>query len=304
MVSPDGIKWRRLPQRICDEFADSQYSGFWDPRLNKYVMYGRVAGNVGRSESLDFAQFDHLQLVLAADQNDPADSNLYNSAAMKYPGAANVYLMFPSLYQHDTDTLDIRLTVSRDGVRWTYPDQHTPFVPLGAAEAWDSKTLYMGQGVLQAGDETWLYYSGSPLLHNRTELEELIHCQQPRAMGHLVLRRDRFVSVEGGTDGGWFVTPPLRFAGNALQLNVDVRPGGVVRVGLLDEQGEALPGRGVQDCRPITGDHLDAVVQWKMGADIGALANRPARLRIELRNSSLFGFQFVTTVPSALPNDR
>ena len=32
MVSPDGIKWTRLPQPICDEFADSQYSGFWDSR--------------------------------------------------------------------------------------------------------------------------------------------------------------------------------------------------------------------------------------------------------------------------------
>ena len=121
-------------------------------------------------------------------------------------------------------------------------------------------------------------------------------------MGRIVIRRDRFVSVEGGKDGGWFVTPPLQFAGNALQLNVDVRPGGSVRVALLDEKEKALPGRGVEDCMPITGDHLDAVVQWKMGTDIGALANRPARLRIELRNASLFGFQFVAAQPIIAAN--
>ncbi|MHB8973409.1 MAG: hypothetical protein ACYC3X_09215 [Pirellulaceae bacterium] len=298
MVSPDGIKWTRLPQRICDEFADSQYSGFWDPRLNRYVIYGRVAGNIGRSESPDFAQFKRLELVLAADQHDPANSNLYNPAAVKYSGAANVYLMFPSLYQHAPDTLDIRMAVSRDGVRWSYPDQQTAFVPLGDDGAWDSKSLYMGQGVIQAGDETWLYYSGSPLLHNKTELEDLLACEQPRAMGRLVMRRDRFVSVEGGADGGWFVTPPLQFAGNTLNLNVDVRPGGSVRVALLDEQGKTLPDRGADDCLPITGDHLDAVVPWKQGTDIGALANRAVRMRIELNNASLFGFQFVTAQPS------
>ena len=73
---------------------------------------------------------------------------------------------------------------------------------------------------------------------------------------------------------------------------------------LLDEKGEALPGRGVEDCLPITGDHLDAVVQWTMGTDIGALANRAVRLRIELHNASLFGFQFVTAQPISAANGK
>jgi hypothetical protein len=64
--------------------------------------------------------------VLQTDENDPAESDLYNPAALKYPYADNVYLMFPSLYRHSTDTLDIRLAVSRDyhpalGVRREYP---------------------------------------------------------------------------------------------------------------------------------------------------------------------------------------
>jgi hypothetical protein len=68
-------------------------------------------------------------------------------------------------------------------------------------------------------------------------------------------------------------------------------------VALLDDQEKPLPGRNAEDCMPITGDHLDAVVQWKKSTDIGALANRAARMRIELRNASLFGFQFVTAQP-------
>ncbi len=294
MVSPDGLKWTRLSAPICNDFADSQYSGFWDASLGKYVLYGRVFSTgsraIGRAESSDFSQFPVLQQVLRADGNDPSNSDLYNPAAMKYAGAANVYMMFPSLFQHTPDTLDIRLAVSRDGVNWTYPDQSKAFIPLGDAKTWDSGSLYMGQGAIQAGDETWLYYSGSPKRHNVMELEDVI--AQPRAYSRVTLGRDRFVSVEAGKDGGWFVTPPLRFSGNTLKLNVEVRPGGKVRVALLDEKGKALPGRGLKDCVAITGDHLDAVVRWNKGTDVGARANQPTRMRVELGNASLFGFQF------------
>ena len=304
MFSPDGIKWTRYPKPIYDTFADSQYSGFWDAGKGKYVIYGRTFANTGRSigraESGDFSQFPALRQVLQANGNDPANSDLYNPAAIKYAGAANVYLMFPSLYQHAPDTLDIRMAVSRDGINWTYPDQSKAFIPLGDAGTWDSGSLYMGQGVIQRGNETWLYYSGSPLKHNATD-EEVFHTDQPRSFSLVTLGRDRFVSVEGGKDGGSFVTPPLRFTGNMLKLNVDVRPGGQIRVALLDAKGTPVPGRGIKDCVPITGDHLDAVVRWKNGTNVGSRANRPTRMRIDLRNASLFGFQFATGLPSGTP---
>lgn len=304
MTSADGLRWHRLPTPICDVFADSQYAGFWDPSANQYALYGRVAGNLGRTSSPDFARFSPLELVLRADANDPPDSNLYNSAAVKYRGAAQVYLMFPSLYQHRPDTLDIRLAVSRDGLRWTYPDQATPFVPLGPTNAFDSQTLYIGQGIIDAGDETWLYYSGSPLPHNRTELEDLVRCPQPRAYSRLVTRRDRFVSAEASSSGGRFVTPPLDFAGNRLLLNAEVRAGGHLRVALLDEQHRPIPGRRLEDCQPITGDHLDALVHWKDGTDLGAWTHRPVRLEFDLRDTSLFGFQFPSSTTAALDVPR
>ncbi len=42
MYSPDGIKWTRYPKPICNLFADSQFSGFWDDSKKKYSIYGRV----------------------------------------------------------------------------------------------------------------------------------------------------------------------------------------------------------------------------------------------------------------------
>ena len=294
MVSPDGLKWTRCPKPICDVFADSQDSCFWDPSVGKYVLYGRVGSNIGRAESSDFTRFNPLQLVLQAGDRDPPNSNLYNPAARKYPGAANVYLLFPSLYQHEPDTLDIRLAVSRDGVHWTWPEQNAAFIPLGETGAFDSKALYMGQGLIEAGDEMWLYYSGAPLRHNEGTLERIVHGDQPRAYRRAVIRRNRFVSVDAGREGGSFVTPPLQFTGNTLTFNVEVRPGGKVRVGLLDEKGEAAPGRAVEDCQAIAGDHFDAVVRWKTGRNVSDRAGRPTRMRVELIDASLYGFQFTT----------
>ena len=235
--------------------------------------------------------------MLQPNSNDPASCVLYNSAVFKYTKAAHVYLMFPSLWDHASDTLDIRLAVSRDGIHWTYPEQNKPFIPLGNAESFDSKTLYIGQGMIHAGDETWLYYSGSPQQHNKTELEDLLRCKQPRPFSRVVTRRDRFVSADAGKQPGWFVTPPLQFAGNVLKLNAQVRPGGQIRVGLLDEKGEPLPDRDVKDCLPITGDHLDGVVQWKKGTGVGYRASKPTRMRVEMSDASLFGFQFATVEP-------
>lgn len=294
MYSADGLKWTRHSEPICDIFADSQYSGFWDASLKKYVLYGRVGGrgrSLGRSESTDFKQFDPLKLVLQTDDNDPAESDLYNSSVMKYPYADNVYLMFPSLYQHRPDTLDIHMAVSRDGVKWSRPSQDVPFVPLGKPGESDGGSLYAGQGMLRVGDELWTYYSASPLKHEGAELDALIKPENGRYFSRAVTRLDRFVAASAGPAGGEFTTRPLTFTGKTLKLNVDVSKGGSVRVGLLDEKGQPIPGRSSESCLPITGDRIDHTVRWKTGSDVNARANVPTRLHVELKDARLYAFQ-------------
>ncbi len=295
MVSPDGIHWTRLPQPICMVFADSQYSCFWDAGLSKYVLYGRVGGRgraIGRSESTDFAHFDPLGLVFESDDNDPPQTDVYNPAAVKYAYAENVYMMFPSFYQHVPDTLDIHLAVSRDGTHWTRPEPRVPFIPLGSKDEFDSGSLYMGQGIIRAGDELWQYYGGSRLKHQEGELENLKKPGNQRCYSRVVTKLDRFVSADAGTGGGSFTTIPLTYSGNLLKLNVAVRQGGKVRVALLDEAGKPVDGRSLDDCLPITSDQLDARVTWKNGADVMARAGKPTRLLVEMNDASLYGFQF------------
>ena len=110
----------------------------------------------------------------------------------------------------------------------------------------------------------------------------------------MVLKRDRFVSADAGASGGWFVTPPLTFYGDILILNTLVRGGGSIRVALLDEKGKPLPKRGLEDCLAITGDHIVAPVRWKSGGDVAFRAGQPTRMKIELKDASLFSFQFTS----------
>ena len=117
----------------------------------------------------------------------------------------------------------------------------------------------------------------------------------------MTLGRDRFVSVDAGTGGGSFVTLPLNFTGDSLLLNVDVHQGGHVRVALLDENGNPLPGYGLNNCLPITDDELDEMVRWTSGSDLSALVGQPTRMEVELVNASLYGFQFAEVPePSSL----
>ena len=72
-----------------------------------------------------------------------------------------------------------------------------------------------------------------------------------------------------------------------------MRPEGALRIGLLDEQGRPIPGRGTEDCRAITGDHSQAMIQWADSADVSTWAGRPIKLQFDLKDADVFAFQFV-----------
>lgn len=291
MVSADGLTWNRLSKPICEVFADSQYSCFWDAPRSQYILYGRVSGkgrSIGASLSGDFSHFEPMKLVC---END-ANRDLYNPAAIIYPGAANVYLMFPSLYRHKEDTLEIYLAVSRDGLHWRIPDLDTPFVALGKAGEFDSGSLYMGQGIVKVGDELWQYFSGSRLKHQEVDMPLMIQPGNERFFSRVRLRLDGYMSVDAQEDEGSFSTPLIQFAGRELLLNAKVQSGGNLRVGLLDDRGQSVPGLGCADCEPVTGDQVRCRIKWKGETSLPALAGQPVRLQFRMTRASLFSFQF------------
>ncbi len=303
-VSPDGLDWEHVADEITPWYTDTMNVCFWDEARRKYLLYvrywtgklryeqGRLLGRedygkrgVGLAESDDFRRFPAPRLILAPDEQDPPDMDLYNSAARRYPLAENAHLMFISAFYHDPDFLDIQLATSRDGVSWQRLARQ-PLLRLGDAEAADSQQMYMHAGEAVVGDEVWLYYGGAGVPHGA--------CYPGQATFRIFRARwlrDRFAGWETGREGGELVTKPIVFGGRRLELNFDASAGGLVRVGIEGPEGEPIEGFGPGDCAVLCGNHLRAGVEWA-GGDLSALSGRPVRLRFVARAAKVYSFRF------------
>jgi hypothetical protein len=113
------------------------------------------------------------------------------------------------------------------------------------------------------------------------------------AICRLEQRLDGFVSADAAFEGGEFTTPPLRFAGSKLVLNINASAMGTCKVEILDEQGNVLPGYSLADCDEIGGNHIEKTVSWKGKSGLPPLAGRAVRLRFVMRACKLFAFQFI-----------
>jgi len=290
--SPDGLHWTRYPGGpILNVGSDTQTVGFWDEALKKYVSYCRLwthGRTVGRSETADFLHFPMAREVLGCDEQDPPDTDMYNSAAIKYPYAANAYFIFTSMYPHPSDNLEVQLAVSRDGVNWTRPERR-PFIPNGEPGSFDDATVYCGVGLIRQGEELWMYYHGSRARHNQVYPQHIDH---EGVYSRAILKLDRYVAVDASAMPAEFVTKPLTFSGSKLEINADVRAKGEVRFELQSAEGKVLPGFALDDCQPLKGDNLRHVVTWR-GGDLKALAGQAVRVRCVARDASLYAFQFV-----------
>ena len=111
-------------------------------------------------------------------------------------------------------------------------------------------------------------------------------------ISRFTLRTDGFVSVNAGYGGGEFTARPMVFEGDELELNYATSAVGSVRVEVQDVDGTPVPGLALDDCPEIYGDEIEGAVAWGDGADLGALAGRPVRLRVELKDADLYAFRF------------
>ncbi|MHC4177991.1 MAG: hypothetical protein ACYSWU_10810, partial [Planctomycetota bacterium] len=90
---------------------------------------------------------------------------------------------------------------------------------------------------------------------------------------------------------GTVVTKPFKLEGRRLEVNVDARAGRV-RVGILDENGKAIPGFSGNDATGSRAvDDLRFRPAWKNHKDLSALTGKVVRIRFRLRNARLYAFQ-------------
>lgn len=322
-TSPDGIRWEQLPNNPIqtERPFDSHNVLLWDDERQRYVIYMRgvsesVPGTliwnderqgydhsppgtfngghraIRRSESKDFVNWTRPEMVFDGDADDPPGIHFYTNSAAKYHRAAQAYLMFPMiLYPGRINPeapfpglSDVQMATSRDGIAWGRQFRE-PFLRPGLdPRNWVDRNPIMGPGILETGpDELSMYYS--ELLRETEDQPRFRRCS---------LRTDGFVSVEGPYKGwGEFVTPPLTFAGDRLEMNYSTAGGGSIFVELQEEDGTPIKGLSLDDCNEMFGDKIEGIVSWSGDAGLKAHTGKPVRLRIKLRDASLYAFRFV-----------
>lgn len=323
-VSPDGVHWRRNETIMLPFDPDGGNEIFWDDQRGLYVTFMRAGGQArppfGRSAALGqtseifkpwpfrpqaepylFAKAWTLPSI-AGELPTPfepypqighgglaTEGHVYRTRAIKYPWAPDTYVAFVWRLFYPPDGSDeiraTELATSRDGVHWRLFGKPF-FYDIG----WELEPGFKvtealsADGLVREGDELWTYASLREDTHRGTGGRSRIV--------RYVQRLDGFTSLQAHAKPGWLRTRPFTFRGDRLELNVAAR--GFVRVGLLDETGNEIPGFTAQDCDPIQTDAMRHTVTWNGDADVSRLSGRPVRLQMEMQESDLYAFQFVS----------
>lgn len=306
--SPDGFDWtpckdnpviRNAPQ--APEWAGPTGLMGWDPVREVYAVYmepsqharstdfqrhGRL---VGRAESKDLKEWGPPVTVMVPDDSDHPADQFYDPAFTMRHG---LILGTVAIYRTNTGAIFPQFVCSRDAVHYTR-DFRQPFIPVGQPGAFDSQEMY-ASAPIWAGDSVYFFYHG----RNAGHMVGGVYAE-PRGeddlfggIGLATTPKDRFVSLDAGNQAGLATTRTFTFEGNRLYVNAGGAHGMQVQVQILGPASHIVPGFEMGACDPIAADDVDCLVTWNGNADVGALAGKPVKLRFQLQNAQIFGFQF------------
>lgn len=321
--SPDGLRWTRDAAPLMKFGSDSQAVTFWDERVGKYALYLR--GWEQRADTYLYRTVVRVDLpsltspvsvlptetsrrlwgkenpavidadfpkVLATDESDPPNSDVYTISAQPYPLDPRWYVGFPSFFQRidarKKGRLDVQFIGSRDGFQWHRYDRESYASP-GIVGSGSEGMVFMGPHLVVRGDELWQYGTGFYSIHG--EIESRKH-KTDGIIFRYVQRVDGFVSLDFDAKGGRAVTAPVKVDGAQLYLNLDAAVLGHLRVGLVDAEGKAIQGFGPDDCEILRTNSTRALVKWKGGSDLNSLKGRDVRLSLHGERARLFSFYF------------
>jgi hypothetical protein len=219
------------------------------------------------------------------------------------PGRAEDFVRRPSAGGED-GPVHVQLTSSRDLMSWERVGDRKPFIPLGAADSYDSGQIYTVNRPIIVDGEIWIYYSGAENTHGHPiywsqdsktypRIAEAVKRASPRVAESInlaKLRLDGWVSVDAGGEAGTLTTKPLTIRGEELVINAAVQEEGWVDVEILDEAAQPLSGFAQSDCRRFQGDSVRHKVEWKGISNLSQLQGGSVQLRFHLQNAKLYSF--------------
>ena len=277
-ASADGLRWRLLQKKpvLAEDLGsfDSQNGAFWSETEQLYVCYfrwfdkGRRA--IRRSTSRDFLNWSEPVNMQA---NEPGE-HLYTSCTQPYFRAPHIYIALPTRFQARKGAItDIVFMATRPGSNRYYRHFKEAFIRPGlGAAGWGNRANYITLNAVQT----------SP-----TEMSLFMY-----GGGHYKLRLDGFISVNAGYEKGEFVTKPMTFTGNTLELNYSTAGAGEIRVEIQDTKGQPIAGYTLEDCDTIKGDAIAGHVKWKDSANVEKLAGQSIRLRFVMNEADLYSLKF------------
>ena len=284
----------------------------WVPEQGHYVAYLKSSDlvpegfrNICYTESSDFIHWSRLVSVLHPDEQDIPGTEFYYMTVFPfgdlYVGLLSVYHNYsrrrgawhgptaevPSEYAAMDQHMDVRLAFSRDGQIWHQAGDRKAFIPLGEKRDWDRSVIY-GSTLLEVENEIYVYYAGTPMRHVMDDMQhagETIDGQLWGTFGGLArLRKDGFVSLRAGNDGGEVITKPVVFSGQNPRLNARTMDDGEITMQVLDVDRNPLPGIERMSFR---GDTIDGGLDLPDNSQENLKGQR-VRLRLILRNADLF----------------
>lgn len=298
-TSPDGIQFSRqegeviFPRDQARPLSLIPQSVFRDDNepnpKKRFKAYGfssldlrrRGAAYISSPDCLHWTAHPEIPIIDPAIRGTPPAAGgptgqVHDTVCFPYEG------YYIALYQdqHDPLNMPIELAVSRDSETFRHVRPGQKVIPVGAEDEWDALTILPTMPVF-LDDEIRLYYGGGS---ERREADGVKRWQT--LPGLATLRRDGFTSMrlEAKHRRGELTTIPFQLpAQRQLHVNAFCPDGAQLRVGLIDAAtGKSLRGFSIEECRPIEGDHLDALVIWR-AKNVPDNPNLQVRLRFELR---------------------
>ena len=306
-VSPDGFNWRNDPATPLWEQSDT-ITMTQNPESGEFLVFQKrwphhVRGYDRRvvwlSRSADFRNWSKPELVLSPDEIDDTwvtkkgeRTEFYNMSV--FPHAAG-YISLPTVFRVEYELprsqvgkgqspwagpIDVEIASSTDGREWRRAWPRMNLIPPGAPGTFNSGAILgLATAPVNFGDKTWFYYTVLTTNHGGPMPPKSI------SIARAEWRRDGYVSLDAGPEGGRLETVPLRFGFGRLVINADASRGSM-RAAIVEADGSTIVGLAIADCEPMQADAVDAIMQWKGGAT--PPTDRPVKVVLELRSTRLF----------------
>ncbi len=308
-ASPDGIHWELIQKEpvMTKGAFDSQNVVFWSAAEKKYVCYYRTKSNgdtglrqISRATSDDFLHWSDgvLMEYLHLGETAPFEQ-MYINQTTPYFRAPHIYIATAARFMQGrrapgadliersgiaegkfSDCSDAVLMTTRGDNRYARTFLEGWIRPGIGLQNWTTRSNYPARGIVPTDENEMSVYViqayGQPQVH----------------VERFALRLDGFISINGPYAGGEMTTRPLRCPGGNLVLNYSTSAAGQVQAEFLDEAGDPILGFSANDCRPMIGNEIEGLVQWRTAGDLSALKGRTVKLRLLLKDADVYSLRF------------